>query len=220
MQPRWVQTPTWMSHFSKPPTGATPPPPWETLVEGLRVAQRRHVDLAGLHDLGVGEVAHEDGLSAPHHRDLLAFLDRREVDGDRCKGLHRGVGVHLVDERPRDRTDRDRAYGSGSEKEEIAPTFAGRCVIEPVNGCVGHAAVPFTISLAYRAHRPAEPYASTVRWAIRLSGEGQPEGRRGLSTRVRSYMSACMCHVQCAYAPRRIVSHRGHASDLDEAVER
>ena len=64
-------------------------------------------------------MADEHRLAAPQHGDRLTYLDRRDVDLDRCESQRAGVGVHLLDERPQRHRSTDRDEGAGREDEEV-----------------------------------------------------------------------------------------------------
>ena len=74
-------------------------------------------------------VADEHRLAAPHHGDGLAFLDRVQVDLDRGERLSGGVRVHLMDERPQDRSATNgREHVAGNNQEVPASRLFGvRC---------------------------------------------------------------------------------------------
>ncbi len=63
----------------------------------LEIVQRHR--LGGLDLLGRA-VPDEHRIAAPFHGDRLALGDRREIDFDRGQRHDRGIGIHLVDERP------------------------------------------------------------------------------------------------------------------------
>ena len=113
MQPRCVQLAIMISHCS-----------WPSLVRCSSVSGSLR-SLSGTAsrflDLGGGAVAHEDRQAAPLDGDRLALGDRREVELDGGEREDRAIGVHLVDERPDDGGDADRADGSRRDIEEIPP---------------------------------------------------------------------------------------------------
>ena len=87
--------------------------------DGRITFQSRHVDeMTGGNFLG-------DRLSLPDGDDRLARLDRRDVDLGRCERQGRGVGVHLVDERPERSGDPHSGEGPGRDHQEIPAGHAG-----------------------------------------------------------------------------------------------
>ncbi len=119
MQPRWVQTPTTISHCG-----------FCTRAESACGSGR--VDtidvLGGFVDFLGRAVADEHRLAAPFDRDDLAFGNGADIDFGRGHGQRRGVGAHLVDERPDDRGGSDGGDGPRGDIQKIsAGRFDRRC---------------------------------------------------------------------------------------------
>ena len=86
-----------------------------------RIGQIVDGELLGLGDLLIGAVADEDRLAAPHHGDRLAGLDMGDVDLGGGHRQRRGVGVHLVEQRPQRRGGADGGKAAGRDQQDIAP---------------------------------------------------------------------------------------------------
>ncbi len=122
MQPRCVQMPTSTRYSGI--DRAMPVARVRRLLGGVRLGIEQQVQiLLLLQHLERSRRAADDknGPAPPYHLDLLARLDRRQVDIDRRAGRERvGRRVHRVDERP----DRDRrpdgADRPGQQQQEVA----------------------------------------------------------------------------------------------------
>ena len=188
MQPRWVQTPTTISHCG-----------FCTRAEsGCGSGRDSHVGLLGGGDFLGRAVADEHRLAAPFDRDDLAFRNGADIDFGRSQGQRRGVGAHLADERPHDRGG---PYGGDSPCGDIEKISAGRFD----RRCGGQVFVPnwFSANGALRRRRLASPTAGegvdVARDALEFSGGAQRQnvepassGRRPVKRAQRqSFGEAC-----------------------------
>ena len=109
-QPRCVQTPTTISQSGFCTRWAS--------VCGSRNSLSG--TLSRVLDFLLGAVTNEDRPAAPLDRDDLPFGNGPDVDLDRRQGERRRIRVHLIDERPGDRGDADRADRARGQIEEIS----------------------------------------------------------------------------------------------------
>ena len=122
-QPRCVQTPTTISHSGFCTRCAS--------VCGSRSSLSWTFCASSISFLRA--VTDEDRAAAPLDGDDLALGNRADVDLDRGHGEGRGVRVHLVDERPGDGGDADRADRAGGEVEEVSAVRCLSVVVAAVN---------------------------------------------------------------------------------------
>jgi hypothetical protein len=99
-----------------------------------RVVTRRTVgkliglDFYGLSDLFLGAIANEHGLAAPHGRDRLPFLDRRQIELCRRQGLGAGIRIHLSHEGPKRSSRPDGRECVARDYKKIAAGWLVICV--------------------------------------------------------------------------------------------
>jgi hypothetical protein len=86
-----------------------------------RVGQIVERGLLRLGDFLVGAMANENRLASPHHGDRLSRLDMGNVHVCGGKRQRRGVGTHLVEQRPQRRGGADRREASCRDQNDIAP---------------------------------------------------------------------------------------------------
>src|SRR5271165_3969581 len=85
----------------------------------LWISQIAQWNVCRILDFLLRTVANEHGSAAPFDRDDLTFGDCADIDLGRGHCERRGVGAHLVDQRPGERADADRSDRACGEKEEI-----------------------------------------------------------------------------------------------------
>src|SRR5262245_15093252 len=94
---------------------------------GLRIGQRRDVDVLRLLDFLLGPMPDVDRLAAPEDLDRLVVGDRSEVYFDRRTGGNgRGVRIHLRNQRDQNSSAADCAYNRRGNVEKIAARWLGR----------------------------------------------------------------------------------------------
>ena len=103
-------------------------------VAGDRILQLFERNRAGFLDLGFRALTDEDRLAAPLGGDRLAPLDLADIDVDLGESKRRGIGVHLVDERPGQRRRANCADRTSGDVEEI-PTAGFGGFVEAHGGC-------------------------------------------------------------------------------------
>ncbi|MNL34266.1 hypothetical protein D3C87_1562300 [compost metagenome] len=84
----------------------------------LQVAQRHRL---GFLDLGRRAVTHEHRQTAPGDGHRLTFRDRADIKLDAGQRQRRGIGVHLVDQRPDRGGGANACDSAGCDKDEIPP---------------------------------------------------------------------------------------------------
>lgn len=110
-----------------------------TVLERLRVAQLGKRHFARCFQLGARQVTDEYGAAPPTDLDRLPFLNRRQVDLDRCNREYIGGRIHRIDQWP----DRDGATHRGEracgDVDEItAAHVTGKTRCQARGGLNGH----------------------------------------------------------------------------------